>query len=565
MVRCVSGYSDDNIYSMENIPKAKFMKFSHLPTFLLIIGYPVYWLELFIFNKRDGTASFLAPVLFLSCAILTLIYRRQAVITNYRWLKSFWRNSNFIIKLVLIVSAACISIIILTVLYAYLLPPHLSQEFDALNYHLSIPRQHLILGSFEHISWSSADLFPLPVDFALAPYWFATALPNKIPQFFFLVGLVLVAANLLMRLSNGNRFGACLAVIAIFGAHFIGIQMGTAMLDIALAYLFLAALDSFLEGNMILAGIEAAFYFWSKSFIPLQTGLIVMLLLFAWLIFKIRGFRTINWSFGRPIELKEKQGYLRNLKSFIVVFLVSSVIIAGPFLVKSWYYSGTPLYPFAAGALKINKNVDVNDKHWESITDSAKTHINAKDSYGHGRSFFDFVRHFWLIAVPEQGVNNSYDYPLGLVYLIFLGPFLWFLVQSLIRREFVILPFLIIIYWVIWWFGSQQTRFLYVPVLLMVITVLSYLKNPSIVFLTCLSFALVFNCLSVFSAYKKDLGLQKEEVLRAKDRELSRMSSDYLKQGRHDTVSFAFYDIAYARFPVKVSGVRSAWVLTDNK
>jgi len=44
-----------------------------------------------------------------------------------------------------------------------------------------------------------------------------------------------------------------------------------------------------------------------------------------------------------------------------------------------------------------------------------------KDAYGLKRSLPGFVKHFWLVAVPEQGVNNRFDYPLGLIYLLCLG------------------------------------------------------------------------------------------------------------------------------------------------
>src|SRR5882672_6699659 len=85
----------------------------------------------------------------------------------------------------------CLALAILvTSFLAALLPPHLMQEVDALNYHYSLPRQHLIRGSFAHLRWSTADLWPLPLQFALSPYWFMTELPNKVPQFFFLAGLV---------------------------------------------------------------------------------------------------------------------------------------------------------------------------------------------------------------------------------------------------------------------------------------------------------------------------------------------------------------------------------------
>ena len=65
-----------------------------------------------------------------------------------------------------------ISYILLIIVLASVEPIHLMQEADCMNYHYGLPRQHLILGSFGHISWAADDLFLLPVDFSLSPFWF---------------------------------------------------------------------------------------------------------------------------------------------------------------------------------------------------------------------------------------------------------------------------------------------------------------------------------------------------------------------------------------------------------
>src|SRR3989338_4436507 len=100
-------------------------------------------------------------------------------------------------------------LILLCSLYAASLPPHLVQESDALNYHYTLPRQHLVLNSFQHITWSSADLFLLPLQFALSPYWFAAGLPNKLPQFIFLIGIIAMVASLVKHF-GANKFSVVL-------------------------------------------------------------------------------------------------------------------------------------------------------------------------------------------------------------------------------------------------------------------------------------------------------------------------------------------------------------------
>jgi hypothetical protein len=552
---------------MENVSifKKNILDIGHLPTACLLLGYFICWIEMYFLHNRTGRTTMLAPLLFMYLSVIILILNRKFITSFYYWFKTKSSKLDKLMKGFIYLSFIMIMVIIGLAFCASLLPPHLSQEFDALNYHLSIPRQHLILNSFRHLLWSSADLFMLPVDFALAPYWFATALPNKIPQFLFLIGLVLLAGKLALRFSNQSVLSAPLVGIAILGSHFIGIQIGTAMLDIVIAYLFFACLDSFLEGNIILAGIEGTLYFWSKPFMPFQIVGICILLIIIRLVLSLFGFKESGLNFGDVINNQKKTQYLRNLKYFVGVSCVSSVVIAGPFIGKSLYYSGTPLYPFGAGSLMVNKNIDKDSHYWKSLSEAANKHISAKDAYGYGRTFAAFIRHFWLIAVPEKDVNNKYDYPVGLMYLIFLGPFLYFFWRSIKKRRFTILPFFLITYWLIWWSGSQQTRFLYIPVILMVILVSSEIKYPTLPFLVSTTIALMLTTLSVFGAHKKDLGKSTSNILRDKDRCLLQMNAEYLKSGRRDRVSLEYYDVAYACFPVMVAKTDSAWVLdTDN-
>ena len=236
---------------------------AHLPTLLLLIGYPIYWLELYAWPHSTGHTSWIATVLF-AIAALAVVCREKIVVRALDLPKWF-----------LFAAAGLVGVIVCVAFAASLLPPHLPQEFDVINYHITLPRQHLIAGSFAHLPWSSADLFLLPIDFALAPFWLATELPNKWPQFCFMLGVAAVAACLTARWSNGRMAASVVAVTAVFGLHSFGIQVGTGMLDIALCYLFFAAVDSFLSGNIRLAAVEFAFFLWSK---PLMPALMVMVL-----------------------------------------------------------------------------------------------------------------------------------------------------------------------------------------------------------------------------------------------------------------------------------------------
>ena len=589
---------------------------AHLPTFLLLAGYPLYWLELYVFKMGYGQTSPLAWVVFIMVSAayilrtqplprmsldlelvplqLNNIGRNLSVVNgtsaphlDKKIVAGALANKNITeakstglpVDLAAVLARGFMprasgdpkgrplttkvfwtagvllsSFILLCVFMAALLPPHLIQETDAMNYHIMLPRQHLILHSFRHIPWAADDLFLLPIQFALAPYWLATVLPNKIPQFLFLIGLIFVAINLASLWNQRKGQGAMIITFAILGSHHFGIQMGTAMLDIIICYLFLAALDSFLQGRIGLAVIEFTFFFWSKPLIPFQTMLLSILLIVIFLIFRrIRGI-TVRVGFADFAADFSQKFNVRSLKKFVLGFIFLSLLVGGPFVAKSLYYSGTPFFPAAPGLFKINKEIDYDSAWWRSLQQASNiwTNEEARGQYGHGRSFFAFVKHFWLIAVPEKGVNNAFDYPVGLPYLLVVGPFLYLFYAALRRWEFIVIPWGVVISWFLWWEGTQQTRYLYISTLLMLIMVLSHMKEYSRILVGAMTVALLLNALSIFRAHRHDFGRTALQVLREKDQMLVEMNRRYILEKKKDVVNLDFHDAAFAQFPVRV-------------
>lgn len=538
-----------------------FLRIAHFPSLVLIAGYLFYWLELYFIRRQDGLTSWSAYILVILFGIIIIFLKRKDINGFLSWVRVEFKKQSRFTKLYLIISLGIALFVSLVVTYAYLLPPHLIQESDTLNYHLALPRQHLILGSFRHIEWSSGDLFLLPIDFALSPFWFATALPNKFIHLLFWAGLIMVTVSLTRRLSKNSFISVCIVVFSIFGSHFLGIQMGTAMLDIAICYLFLAALDSFLNKDMFLSSIEFAFFFWAKPFIPLQFAFITAVMLVLMAILKRLGFKSVNLAFSGAGHAYKDIFEAIKIRKLAFSFIFLSILIAGPFIAKSIYYAGTPLYPFAAGSLKVNRNIDFGSEHFKSIADTGQKHASAKDWYGHGRSPLSFLKHFWLISVPESGVNNSYDYPVGLMYLLFLGPFVLLFFGSLRQKQVPILPLFVVVYWLSWWLGSQQSRFLYIPVLFLMISVASEMKVLPRVFAVAAAIALILTSLSVFRAHRPDLDATSYSVLRAKDKEILDLNQKYVDLGRKGVVILGYCDVAFAQFPVEARGGVSPWYL----
>ncbi|MCA9408768.1 MAG: hypothetical protein H6755_07190 [Candidatus Omnitrophica bacterium] len=533
------------------------MPISHLPTMMLVIGYCVYWLELFIISPGKSHTSFLAAGLFIFLCVCILSIN----ISKLKYIQNDIRNFlalEFLSKGIVVTGGVLSLAILIIACKAALLPPHLMQEFDAINYHITIPKQHLLMGAFAHIPWSLADLYFLPVDYALAPYWLVTELPNKFPQFIFLLGLLAVVKGLLKELGRGDLLSKMLMVFAILGTHCIAIQMGLAMLDLVLCYLFLAALDSLLKGRIILCAIEFSFYFWSKSFAPIQIGLIMVLLFVGVYIFRRRGFRRIGLIANEHLNVGLQLQHQVNLKKGIAPFIIMSLLIGGPFVGKSLLYANTPLFPFYPGVVNFSKKIDQNSKAWISLKEKAEQAVATKDQYGSGRGVGEFLKHFWLLAVPEKGVNNRYDYPVGLVYLLCLLPFLRILFNSLKNNEILFLPLLVVLFWLTWWLGSHQSRFLFIPLILMYISVISQKKFQTIFFQLGIILSLSLVLLSVYRAHRGDFNKKAFEVIRSQDKQLLEMAKIYKGEG---IVILDDFDVAFANFPVDVRNINSVFVI----
>lgn len=527
---------------------------AHLPTFMLAIGYPVYWVLMLTHQAPKGITSSVAWWLFVLFAAFVILRERRAIAETAVDMYRRFLALNFIEK-GFFSAGSCIGLFILFCAFmASLLPPHLSQESDLMNYHQSLSRQHLILGSFEHIPWSANDFFYIPIDLALAPFWFVSALPNKFPQFIFSLGIIAVIISLARWFKAGAFTAAAVSVFAFLGSHGHGIQLGTGMLDLTVCYLFLASLDSLLRRQKWLLITEVTFFLWSKSLVVLQMGALVVLLVCVFRILRITGAGRVLFDFEKAISPEDLAQIMRFMRGCLGGILIVSLGVAGPFLFKSLYYTGTPFFPVAFGMLSYHPGIPEGSTAWESLGRSAGFLTDSIRQDGYGRSIVDFLAHFWAIAVPAEQVNNAFDYPMGLSYLLFLGPFMFFIVRSVRKKEFPVLPWLVVCYWILWWFSVRETRHLYAPVILMFIVSSLSLRNWSKVLFVVLILAMSLNAISVYRAHRSNFFKPPDQVLRADDRHLASLSRQYHDQGRSDVVELQEHEVAYALFPVVVRG-----------
>jgi hypothetical protein len=109
-----------------------------------------------------------------------------------------------------------------------------------------------------------------------------------------------------------------------------------------------------------------------------------------------------------------------------------------------------------------------------------------------------------------------------------------------------------VIVWGCWWFSSQQARFLYIPILIMFLVVLSRQIKISNYLLLCLCVALCLNLISVWGANKKDFLLSANDIIRPSDKKLIDYSRKFYLNNNLDYLLWPSHDVAYAQCPIIV-------------
>jgi hypothetical protein len=144
-------------------------------------------------------------------------------------------------------------------------------------------------------------------------------------------------------------------------------------------------------------------------------------------------------------------------------------------------------------------------------------------------------------------------------FLLLLGPFLWRIVRDLRAGRHGLASSTIIVWWAVWWIGSQQSRWLYIPLVLLFIVSFSdedILTSRGVWLGLILS--VVLTSLSVFRANKMDFWKTRWETLRPQDQFLI-LSKDTIDEAGPTAIQDK--EAAYATYEVAVTKPDGAWVL----
>jgi hypothetical protein len=410
---------------------------AYWPTVLWLLGFLEFWVQLGSLPLPLGISVWAAVALAVAC----VVRKREALERNLQAIQREILQAPLLFKLLLLL---CCGLMLVGLLESRH-PPHLIQEGDVMVYHVAIPRQHLLFRTAGHIPWSVADLFPMALQWGFAPAWLMNDTVTKWPQAAAALWLTALMIGLGRSTAGHDRpaYLGWIPGLAALSSHGIMVQLGTAMMDLPILYCAVAAWHALRRRRIVWAALHLALFATAKSFSPFQTILVFGIALIVMLASRS----------ARPAEA------LHLTVRPALLCLGFSILLLARSAVVGMRVAGTPLFPFfvcmdasapgCAGPAE------------ENIRESARQHLGTRDVYGNGRGLKALISHVWRVAVPTQGVNNEYDYPLGLPWLIGVLLLIISLVGGIRERRVTAECAVALAFWVVWWAGSHQSRWLY--------------------------------------------------------------------------------------------------------
>lgn len=312
----------------------------------------------------------------------------------------------------------------LSTLIPALAPPAMS-DWDSLAYHLAVPKLYVQHGGIYHIGIMSHSNFPMLMEMLYLPA-VALNLPEAARVLNWMFGVLLVGAVWLMAHRSFGRGAGRTAALGIAGMPIVLFLATTAYIDLATAlytmvsvYLLLSYLRTSERGCLIGSAIAAGFAASTK-----MTGLVTIALIVIWLLAE----RRVEWKRA-------------------LMFAGIAVAACAPWYVKTFIYTGSPVYPFFHGLL--------GGRGWTA--EMAALYSQSQAHFGMGHDLPALLMLPWNLAMHSERFYDTPGLFVGPIFLIAI-PIL-FLARYKSRELIGLLGFFVA--YVLIWFGlSHQSRYL---------------------------------------------------------------------------------------------------------
>ncbi len=378
--------------------------------------------------------------LLLITALVLIIITLRETESFFCYLRTIRTTFNFSPKLIDILLVLAFLILLMPPLLQVFTPPY---SWDALTYHLTVPRIYIDNGGFVYIPLNIYSNMPMNVDLLfLVCLRFADDVVAKLLHFSLGIFLVLAMINFSRRHLHSWRPGI-LAGILFITNPMVNYEYGVAFIDVGMAFFmfmaFYAAVESILSDEkkratswLVVSAIFCGFHAGAK-----YTGIYASFAIFALFLVALYSKKILHLA--KTPEL---------VQTGVILFLMVLLFLA-PWLGKNHLLTHNPVYPMLYKWL--------NGKDW--TLNMAQQLIDWQHNIGFGRSLTDY-----FLLLPRIFTISAYDYkyfagPLCPAILVAFTVALFFTLRQQ-RHWFWILLIGFLGFFIPWSLGVQQVRFL---------------------------------------------------------------------------------------------------------
>lgn len=433
-------------FSAFSLGKKIFDKFKINASFLEIVVFSVsIGFAVFAYATLAlGIAGLLYKSIFLLLITTPLLFSKSELLYFAHELKSILnqiKKLRFGISLILII---VLSIFVLLNMIASFSPPYL---WDEVFYNLAVPkiyvRHHEIIPIYDE--FRSNYPFNINMLFTIGLLIKNAALSKL---FMFGYGTLLALAIYTFSRRYFSLRASLFAATVYYTMPMISNHISSAYVDIGVAfYIFIA---------------YYAFYLWYEtdkinwffvssimtglSLATKHTALYYLPPLFLWLIY--------------TLFFKKKASFIGAFKKTFLYFMIA-LLFAMPWYVKSYIYTGNPIYPFADSFLR---NTYLNPFQIQSGLSSGFFESNVLGAVGE-RTLPNFLAKFWDITMHSSKYGMLLGF--GPVFLAFVP--LVIMMKKISKAEKFLLLYSVIAF-IIWFYGPQVFRYLMIYPMLSIIS-----------------------------------------------------------------------------------------------
>lgn len=316
----------------------------------------------------------------------------------------------------------------ITVLLTTLSPPI---DWDGLAYHLAVPKLYLLHHKIYWVKFIHHSNFPFLMEM-LYTIPLSLGLTDACKLFHFTFAL-LIMWLLYLQFAEDNKIGGILALLFLTQMVLFSWESTIAYNDLTFSFYVLLSLVAFVRGEILLSGLAIGLAMGTKHLAISFLITLCVLLPF---------YKNRKFTFRK---------YYKSILHDIGILLLPAILLALPWYLKSYIYTGNPVYPFFYELF--------GGKYWSK--EAASAYREAQLSIGTGRNILSFILLPWNLTFHpgkffDPGANPYFVLigPAFLAFLplLFLEPFYlafislsciqWFLLSQNIRYA---LPILVVL------------------------------------------------------------------------------------------------------------------------